>query len=170
MFLVTNMLVQEMQSKTNLMKNVFILFIVSIFLTNCADPNQSSIIKDMKNDAYEQSPGVQKKVSKYMKYPEDVLCIGYINHYPILTPKFLKKKSQAARKVAIENRKLDCTKYYDAAYYDKQKRLDGIADATKKALDENAKSKQEIAEMVNKRRPTNCIERKRGSRTTITCN
>ena len=66
MFLVTNMLVQEMQSKTNLMKNVFILFIVSIFLTNCADPNQSSIIKDMKNDAYEQSPGVQIKVSKYM--------------------------------------------------------------------------------------------------------
>ena len=105
-----------------------------------------------------------------MIMPERELCIYYINFYPMLTPKFLKKKAQAARKVAIEKRELDCTKYYDDAYYDKQKRKEGIADATKKALDENAKSKQQIAEMVNKRRPTNCTERKSGSRTIITCN
>ena len=88
----------------------------------------------------------------------------------MLTPKFLKKKNQVARKVAIEKRNLDCSKYYDAAYYDKQKRMDGIADATKKALDDNAKSKQEAAEILNKRRPTNCTERKSGSRKIITCN
>ena len=37
-------------------------------------------------------------------------------------------------------------------------------------VDPSGKIMGEIAEMVNKRRPTNCIERKRGSRTTITCN
>ena len=139
-------------------------------LYGCADLNQSSITESMKKDAYEQTPKVQKKVPKYMIMPERELCIYYINFYPMLTPKFLKKKAQAARKVAIEKRELDCTKYYDDAYYDKQKRKEGIADATKKALDENAKSKQQIAEMVNKRRPTNCTERKSGSRTIITCN
>ena len=139
-------------------------------LYGCADPNQSSIIEDMKQDAYEQSPKVQKKAAKWMTVPERVICIAYINNYPLLKPKFLNKKTQTARKVAIEKRQLDCTKFYDAAYYDKQKRMDGIADATKKALDENAKSKQQIAEMVNKRRPTNCTERKSGSRTIITCN
>ena len=139
-------------------------------LYGCADPNQSSITESMKKDAYEQTSKVQKKVPKYMIMPERELCIYYINFYPMLTPKFLKKKAQAARKVAIEKRELDCTKYYDDAYYDKQKRKEGIADATKKALDENAKSKQQIAEMVNKRRPTNCTERKSGSRIIITCN
>lgn len=139
-------------------------------LYGCADPNQSSVTESMKKDAYEQTSKVQKKVPKYMIMPERELCIYYINFYPMLTPKFLKKKAQAARKVAIEKRELDCTKYYDDAYYDKQKRKEGIADATKKALDENAKSKQQIAEMVNKRRPTNCTERKSGSRTIITCN
>ena len=139
-------------------------------LYGCADPNQSSVTESMKKDAYEQTPKVQKKVPKYMIMPERELCIYYINFYPMLTPKFLKKKAQAARKVAIEKRELDCTKYYDDAYYDKQKRKEGIADATKKALDENAKSKQQIAEMVNKRRPTNCTERKSGSRIIITCN
>ena len=124
----------------------------------------------MKQDAYEQKPKVQKKVAKYMIMPERELCIYYINFYPMLTPKFLKKKNQAARKVAIEKRNLDCSKYYDAAYYDKQKRMDGIADATKKALDENAKSKQEAAEILNNRRPVNCTERKSGSRIIITCN
>ena len=152
------------------MKKFLGILILSLLLNGCADPNQSSIIKDMKQDAYEKKPKVQKKVAKYMIMPERELCIYYINFYPMLTPKFLKKKNQAARKVAIEKRNLDCSKYYDAAYYYKQKRMDGIADATKKALDENAKSKQEIAEMVNKRRPINCTERKSGSRTIITCN
>lgn len=152
------------------MKKLINIFILGIMLYGCADPNQSSITESMKKDAYEQTPKVQKKVPKYMIMPERELCIYYINFYPMLTPKFLKKKAQAARKVAIEKRELDCTKYYDDAYYDKQKRKEGIADATKKALDENAKSKQQIAEMVNKRRPTNCTERKSGSRTIITCN
>ena len=152
------------------MKKLISVFILGIMLYGCADPNQSSIIEDMKQDAYEQSPKVQKKAAKWMTVPERVICIAYINNYPLLKPKFLNKKTQTARKVAIEKRQLDCTKFYDAAYYDKQKRMDGIADATKKALDENAKSKQQIAEMVNKRRPTNCTERKSGSRTIITCN
>ena len=70
----------------------------------------------------------------------------------MLTPKFLKKKSQAARKVAIEKREIDCSKYYDDAYYDKQKRMDDIADATKRALDENAQSKKEAAEITQKKK------------------
>ena len=152
------------------MKKLLGIVVLVLLLNGCADPNQSSIVKDMKQDAYEQNSKVQKKVTKWMKVPERVICIAYINNYPLLKPKFLNKKTQAARKVAIEKRELDCAKYYDAAYYDKQKRMDGIADATKKALDENAKSKQEIAEMVNKRKPTNCIERKSGSRTIINCN
>ena len=61
-------------------------------------------------------------------------------------------------------------KYYDDAYYDKKRRKENIADATIKALDENAKAKQQKAETINKRRPTNCTERKSGSRTIITCN
>ena len=152
------------------MKKLYTLIFLAIFLNSCADPNQSSIIDDMKKDAYKQNSGVQKKVKKYMITPERVLCISYINNYPMLTPKFLKKKSQAAKGVAIEKRKIDCTRYYDAAYYDKKRRIDGIADATKKALDQNAQAAQERAEMLNRSRPTNCIERKRGNRTVINCN
>ena len=152
------------------MKKLLGIVVLGLMLSGCADPNQSSIVKDMKQDAYEKSSKVQKKAAKWMKVPERVICIAYINNYPLLKPKFLNKKTQAARKVAIEKRELDCTKYYDAAYYDKQKRMDGIADATKKALDENAKSKQEAAEILNNRRPVNCTERKSGSRKIITCN
>tara|TARA_X000000368_G_scaffold349180_1_gene289180 strand:+ start:125 stop:583 length:459 start_codon:yes stop_codon:yes gene_type:complete len=152
------------------MKKLLRIVVLGLLLSGCADPNQSSIMKDMKQDSYEKSSKVQKKVPKYMIMPERELCIYYINFYPMLTPKFLKKKAQAARKVAIEKRELDCTKFYDAAYYDKQKRKEGIAEATKKALDENAKSKKENAEILNKRRPVNCTERKSGSRIIITCN
>ena len=152
------------------MKKLSIYVALALFLNSCADPNQSSIINDLKKDSFKQISGVQQKAKKYMMVPERVLCISYINNYPILTPKFLKKKSQAARGVAIEKRKIDCTRYYDAAYYDKKRRIDGIADATKKALDQNAQAAQERAEMLNRSRPTNCIERKRGNRTIINCN
>ena len=152
------------------MKKLLVIVVLGLLLNGCADPNQSSIVKDMKQDAYEQNPGVQKKVTKWMKVPERVICIAYINNYPLLKPKFLNKKTQAARKIAIEKRELDCVKYYDAAYYDKKRRKENIADATIKALDENAKAKQEKAETINKRRPTNCTERKSGSRIIITCN
>ena len=142
----------------------------SIFLQLFLDKNQSSIVKDMKQDAYEQNSKVQKKVTKWMKVPEKVICIAYINNYPLLKPKFLNKKTKAARKIAIEKRELDCVKYYDAAYYDKKRRKENIADATVKVLDENAKAKQQKAETINKRRPTNCTERKSGSRIIINCN
>tara|TARA_B100001996_G_scaffold289556_1_gene229765 strand:- start:246 stop:713 length:468 start_codon:yes stop_codon:yes gene_type:complete len=154
----------------NINKKILSVMILGLLLNGCADPNESWVNKSLKEDAYAKKPSVQKKVAKYMTMPEKVLCIYYINYYPMLTPKFLKKKAQTARKVAIEKREIDCSKYYDDAYYDKQKRMDDIADATKRALDENAQSKKEAAEMINKRKPTNCTERKSGSRTIITCN
>ena len=65
-----------------------------------------------------------------MKMPEKILCIAYINNYGIF-----KKAKQAARTEAVRTRGIDCNPYMDAAYYDKQRRSNEIADATKKAFD-----------------------------------
>ena len=152
------------------MKKVILILVMGLLLASCADPNESWLNKSLKEDAYAKKPSVQKKVAKYMIMPEKVLCIGYINYYPMLTPKLLKKKSQAARKVAIEKREIDCTRYYDDAFYDKERRINDILDSTKEALEESAESDRKRAEAIYKNKPINCTERKSGSRTIITCN
>ena len=61
------------------MKKLLGIVVLGLLLSGCADPNQSSIMKDMKQDSYEKSSKVQKKVPKYMIMPERELCIYYIN-------------------------------------------------------------------------------------------
>jgi len=108
-----------------------------------------------------------KKLAKYMKMPEKVLCIGYINKYGIF-----KKAKQAARAEAIQTRRIDCNPYMDAAYYHKKQRMIDIADATQRALDNNAESKRAIAEQAtrNRNKNLNCRSRKVGSYVRTTCN
>lgn len=114
-----------------------------------------------------QSKKQSKKVAKYMGYPDESLCIGYINNYGIM----FKKSRQAARAEAIRLRGLDCSQYRDAAYYDKQRRKTVIADATKEALEKNADAKSEAADRAAKNRSNNvnCTSRKSGSYVRTTC-
>ena len=114
-----------------------------------------------------QSKKQSKKVAKYMGYPDESLCIGYINNYGIM----FKKSRQAARAEAIRLRGLDCSQYRDAAYYDKQRRKSVIADATKEALEKNADAKSEAADRAAKNRSNNvnCTSRKSGSYVRTTC-
>ena len=108
-----------------------------------------------------------KRVAEYMTYPDKNLCIGYINNYGVM----FKKAKQKARAEAIRVRGLDCSQFRDAAFYDKQRRRTEIADATKRALNENAESKRRIAESYNKNKSQGerCTYRKVGSYVRKTC-
>ena len=110
---------------------------------------------------------LSKKVEKYMSYPDDVLCIAFLNNYGVV----FKKSKQKARMEAINLRGLECEQYRDAAYYDKQRRKSVIAEATKNALNENAESKKRIAESYNKNKSQGerCTYRKVGSYVRKTC-
>jgi len=110
---------------------------------------------------------LSKKVEKYMSYPDDVLCIAFLNNYGVV----FKKSKQKARMEAINLRGLECEQYRDAAYYDKQRRKSVIAEATKNALNENAESKKRIAESYNKNKNQSerCTYRKVGSYVRKTC-
>ncbi|MDA7637546.1 hypothetical protein N8691_02640 [Candidatus Pelagibacter sp.] len=72
-----------------------------------------------------------KQLNKYSRMPEAVLCISYINAYGW----YKREKKQAIKYEVIETRGINCDRYMDAAYYDKQRRSNEIADATKKAFD-----------------------------------
>lgn len=108
-----------------------------------------------------------KRVAEYMTYPDKNLCIGYINNYGVM----FKKAKQKARAEAIRIRGLDCSQFRDAAFYDIQRRRTEIADATKRALNENAESKRRIAESYNKNKSQSerCTYRKVGSYVRKTC-
>jgi hypothetical protein len=110
---------------------------------------------------------IDKQVNKYMAYPDKNLCIGYINKYGVM----FKKTKQKAREEAIRLRGLDCSQYRDAAFYDKQRRRSVIADATKKALNENAENKRAIADSYNKNKKQGqrCTYRTIGSTVRKTC-
>ena len=61
--------------------------------------------------------GQKNKSNKYIKVPEKVLCIGYINNYG-----FFKKKNQIARLDEIKRGNINCNSYNDEAYYELQER------------------------------------------------
>ena len=42
-----------------MIKKLLGIVVLGLLLNGCADPNQSSIVKDMKQDAYEQNSKVQ---------------------------------------------------------------------------------------------------------------
>tara|TARA_Y100000389_G_scaffold129467_1_gene126947 strand:- start:601 stop:1218 length:618 start_codon:yes stop_codon:yes gene_type:complete len=107
-----------------------------------------------------------KKVVKYMKMPEHLLCISYINNYGIF-----KKAKQAAREEALRARRIDCNQYMDAAYYDKRDRADGIAKAFRDlARDQGDIAREnEKARANNRNRNLNCTSRKIGSSISTSC-
>ena len=72
-----------------------------------------------------------KQLNKYSKMPEPELCISYINAYGW----HKREIKQAIKYEVLETRSINCDRYMDVAYYDKQRRSNEIADATKKAFD-----------------------------------
>jgi len=60
---------------------------------------------------------VTQQDNKYLRVPEKVLCIQYINNYG-----FFSESKQAQRLEAIQKRSIDCNKYNDEAYYDLERR------------------------------------------------
>ena len=137
------------------------------------DNEQSVSISNFKNSEEKQvyfpddGKTSSKLVAEYEKYPDEVLCIAYINNYGI----FFKESKQQGRAEVIRRRKLDCSQYRDAAFFDKQNRTNAIIDATKKALDENAENKRRAAElyMQNRNRYLDCTSRRVGDRISTSC-
>jgi len=86
-----------------------------------------------------------KLIARYERFPDDRLCISYINKHGVFT-----KKKQAARLQVIQNRKLDCSQYRDAAYYDKQRRKENIANSTKKLLNDLGEGQQRKADGISR--------------------
>tara|TARA_B110000285_G_scaffold221403_1_gene274308 strand:+ start:396 stop:1367 length:972 start_codon:yes stop_codon:yes gene_type:complete len=107
-----------------------------------------------------------KKVAKYMKMPEEVLCIAYINNSGIF-----KKAKQAARTEALRTRGIDCNPYMDAAFYDKEKRKDGIAKAFRDLASDQGDIARENEERRarNKNKNMNCTSRVIGDRVSTSC-
>ena len=112
-----------------------------------------------------------KKVAKYMSYPDEELCISYLNNYGVF-----KKANQAARAEAVNKRRLDCSRYRDVAYYDKQKRDEAFADATRDLMDGLADAEIEKQKAIQKNyrslqeSSVTCKSRKSGSYIRTTCN
>ena len=107
-----------------------------------------------------------KKVAKYMKMPEEVLCIAYINNSGIF-----KKAKQAARTEALRTRGIDCNPYMDAAFYDKERRKDGIARAFRDLATDQGDIARENEERRarNKNKNINCTSRVIGDRVSTSC-
>ena len=107
-----------------------------------------------------------KKVAKYMKMPEEVLCIGYINNSGIF-----KKAKQAARTEAVRTRGIDCNPYMDAAFYDKERRKDGIARAFRDLATDQGDIARENEERRarNKNKNVDCTSRVVGDRVKTSC-
>ena len=107
-----------------------------------------------------------KKVAKYMKMPEEVLCIAYINNSGIF-----KKAKQAARTEAVRTRGIDCNPYMDAAFYDKEKRKDGIAKAFRDLTSDQGDIARENEERRarNKNKNVDCTSRVVGDRVKTSC-
>lgn len=113
----------------------------------------------------------EKKVARYMGFPDDVLCIAYINNYGIF-----KKAKQQARAEAVRKRNLDCNQFRDAAFYDKKSRDLELIEATERAFDgvmdakiEEHKQKAENYRSLSKNQTRRCKVKKVGSYWRETC-
>ena len=113
----------------------------------------------------------EKKVARYMSFPDQELCVSYINNYGMF-----KKAKQAARAEAVRKRGLDCNQYRDIAFYDKQRRDAEFADATKELFDGLADAEIEKQKAIQKNyrslqeSSVTCKSRKSGSYIRTTCN
>ena len=107
-----------------------------------------------------------KKVANYMKMPEKILCIRYINNYGIF-----KKAKQAAREEALRKRGINCNPYMDAAYYHKEERKQAFGEAFRDLNKDLGDVARESAERRtrNRNRNLNCTSRKIGSSISTSC-
>ena len=112
----------------------------------------------------------EKKVARYMSFPDQELCVSYINNYGMF-----KKAKQAARAEAVRKRGLDCNQYRDIAFYDKQQRREEMGKATQElwsgVLQAESDKHKAIAEnyrSLNKS-SLSCRSRKSGSSIRTTC-
>jgi hypothetical protein len=116
----------------------------------------------------------EKKVVRYMKMPEDILCIAYLNNYGVF-----KKTKQDARMDALHRRSINCNPYMQAAYYDKKIRDHEFAESTRKLIDGLADAEIQKQESIQKNyralqnsqnKSRNCKYRKIGDTIRETCN
>jgi hypothetical protein len=106
----------------------------------------------------------EKKVSKYIRYPDQELCIGYINNYGI----FNKKEHQEARAEVIRKRNLNCNQYRDAAYQEDKRRAENLEKSGKKLFDSTVDSYYGVDS--SKKKQTHCRSTNVGGMIQVFCN
>ena len=102
-----------------------------------------------------------KQLNKYSRMPEAELCISYINAYGW----HKREKKQAIKYEVLETRDINCDRYMDAAYYDKQKRDGEMADSLQKVFNSGvdlAYGVDTSDDKNTKRTKRNCIIQKVG--------
>ena len=102
-----------------------------------------------------------KQLNKYSRMPEAELCISYINAYGW----HKREKKQAIKYEVLETRGINCDRYMDAAYYDKQKRDGEMADSLQKVFNSGvdlAYGVDTSDDKNTKRTKRNCIIQKVG--------
>ena len=102
-----------------------------------------------------------KYLKKYMRTPESVLCISYINEYGW----HKREKKQAIKFEVLETRGINCDPYMEAAYYDREKKDKAVRDAAKDAFDAGVGAAYGVSDSdsrANKRTRRFCIKQKVG--------
>ena len=102
-----------------------------------------------------------KQLNKYSKMPEPELCISYINAYGW----HKREIKQAIKYEVLETRSINCDRYMDVAYYDKQKRDEEMADSLQKVFNSGvdlAYGVDTSDDKNTKRTRKNCIVQKIG--------
>ena len=112
----------------------------------------------------------EKRVAKFIKYPDQELCVGYINNSWRDNSIFKKKENQKARSEAIRIRGLDCNQYRDAAYHKKNNGY-GVAEVLRDlAVSQGDIAREnEKARAKNKNRNLNCTSKQIGSSVSTNC-
>mgnify|MGYP000162054519 CR=1 FL=1 len=102
-----------------------------------------------------------KYKKKFMRMPESVLCISYINEYGW----HKREKKQAIKFEVLETRGINCDPYMETAYYDKEKRDKEFRDAAKDAFDAGVGAAYGVPDSdsrANKKTRRTCIVQKVG--------
>jgi hypothetical protein len=86
----------------------------------------------------------KKKFAKYMRTPEESLCIDQINGYGWFS-------DPEVRQLAINTRGIECSRYNEAAYIEEQKRDAEFLEATKKAFDSGVDAYYGVSRDSNKK-------------------
>jgi hypothetical protein len=102
-----------------------------------------------------------KQLNRYSKMPESELCISYINAYGW----HKREIKQAIKYEVLETRGINCDRYMDVAYYDKQKRDGEMTDALQDVFNSGvglALGVDNSDDKNTKRTRRNCIVQKVG--------